>query len=47
MIWWRNIPFFLVWTPLLFASITAAVKPKLARFLILLFPALGVVLAGV
>jgi multicomponent Na+:H+ antiporter subunit D len=47
LIWWRNIPFFLVWTPLLFASITAAVKPKLARFLILLFPALGVVLAGV
>lgn len=37
---WQNIPFFLVWTPLLFASLTAVLKPRVSRFLILLFPAL-------
>ena len=39
MIWWRSIPFFLVWTPLAFASVTAVLRSKASRFLILLFPA--------
>lgn len=47
MIWWQNIPFFLVWTPLLFASITAVLRAKVSRFLILLFPAVSALLSAI
>lgn len=47
MIWWQNIPFFLVWTPLLFASVTAVLKPRAARCMILLFPGLCAVFGAI
>ncbi|MBQ9324786.1 MAG: sodium:proton antiporter [Clostridia bacterium] len=47
MKWWQNIPFFLVWVPLLCASLTAVLPCKASQALILLFPALGTVLSGV
>lgn len=47
MSWWQNIPFFLVWTPLLMASLTAVLPYRVSRFLILLFPALCAAFAAV
>ena len=47
MTWWQNIPFFLVWTPLACASVTAVLSPKVSRFLILLFPALCAAFAAI
>ena len=47
MSWWQNIPFFLVWTPLLMASLTAVLPYRVSRFLILLFPALCATFASV
>ena len=41
MSWWQNIPFFLVWGPLLLSSVTAALKPKQARAMMLIVPASG------
>ena len=41
MSWWQNIPFFLVWGPLLLSSITAVLKPKQARAMMLIVPAAG------
>lgn len=41
MSWWQNIPFFLVWGPLLLSSVTAALKPKQARAMMLIVPAAG------
>ena len=39
MSWWQNIPFFLVWGPLMLSSITAVLKPKQARAMMLIVPA--------
>ncbi len=47
MSWWQNIPFILIMLPLLFASVTAVLKPRYAQIMILLFPALSVVLSGI
>ena len=43
MSWWQNIPFFLVWGPLLLSSITAVLKPKQARAMMLIVPAAGTI----
>lgn len=46
MSWWQNIPFFLVWGPLLLSSVTAALKPKQARAMMLIVPAAGTLASG-
>ena len=43
MSWWQNLPFFLVWGPLLLSSVTAALKPKYARAMALVVPAAGMI----
>ena len=43
MSWWQNLPFFLVWGPLLLSSVTAALKPKYARAMALVVPAAGTI----
>ena len=46
MSWWQNIPFFLVWGPLLLSSVTAVLKPKQARAMMLIVPAAGTLASG-
>ena len=43
MSWWRNIPFFLIWGPLLLSGITAVLRPKRALPVALLAPMAGMV----
>ena len=47
MSWWQNIPFFLVWGPLLLSSVTAVLKPRYARAMALIVPAAGTLASGV
>ena len=47
MNWWQNLPFFLVWGPLLLSSITAVLKPRQARAMALIVPAAGTVASAV
>lgn len=47
MNWWHNIPFFLIWCPLLLSSVTAALKPRFARKMAVLLPALGTVFSAI
>ena len=41
MNWWHNIPFFLIWCPLLLSSVTAVLKPRYAKKLALGLPLIG------
>lgn len=43
MSWWQNLPFFLVWGPLLLSSVTAVLKPRWARGMMLAVPAAGTI----
>lgn len=38
MKWWYNLPFFMIWTPLILSSVTAIVKPGMARKMIFIIP---------
>ena len=46
MSWWQNIPFFLVWGPLMLSSVTAVLKPRYARGMALAVPAAGALASG-
>ena len=47
MTWWHNLPFFLIWTPLLLSSLTAALKPRAARAMSVAVPLAGTIASGV
>ena len=47
MSWWQNIPFFLIWCPLLLSSVTAVLKPRYSRKMIVILPTLGVAASAV
>lgn len=47
MKWWHNIPFFLIWVPLLLSSITAVLKPRYSRKISLFIPLAGTIASAV
>ena len=47
MNWWHNIPFFLIWCPLLLSSVTAVLKPRYAKKLALGLPLIGTIASAI
>ena len=47
MNWWQNIPFFLIWCPLLLSSVTAVLPPRFAKKMALGLPLAGAIAAAV
>ena len=47
MNWWQNIPFFLIWCPLLLSSVTAVLKPRFSRKMAVAVPLLGTIASAV
>ncbi|MBP3652668.1 MAG: sodium:proton antiporter [Clostridia bacterium] len=47
MSWWNNIPFFLIWCPLLLSSVTAVLKPRYAKKLALSLPLIGTLASAI
>ena len=43
MNWWKNLPFFLIWGPMLLSGVTAVLRPRRALYMAMLVPMAEVV----